>query len=128
MIKTHTHTLFLSLSLSVCLSNSHIPHMLTAVQEQERQRLEALYGDRAKYIIRRKEMRERQVITSWQPKKKISREAMDELRELRQANPEWYTPSRLADRYGISLEAVVRILHSKFVKQERSNHNNNNNA
>ena len=48
------------------------------------------------------------------PSKRISREAMATLRLLRQTDPEHNTIAALARRFGISVEAVVRILKSKY--------------
>src|SRR5262245_54861219 len=51
----------------------------------------------------------------WSPPRKISREAMDGLRELHAFDPEMFTTPVLADKFRISPEAVRRILKSKWV-------------
>jgi hypothetical protein len=51
----------------------------------------------------------------WSPPRKISREAMDGLRELHAFDPELFTTPVLADKFRISPEAVRRILKSKWV-------------
>jgi hypothetical protein len=51
----------------------------------------------------------------WSPPRKISREAMDGLRELHSFDPELFTTPVLADKFRISPEAVRRILKSKWV-------------
>lgn len=53
----------------------------------------------------------------WRPTKKLSRDQMEQLRFLNQQLPETHGISRLSKMYGISVEAVVRILKSKFVKK-----------
>ncbi|KAG8851779.1 Required for respiratory growth protein 9 mitochondrial [Serendipita sp. 405] len=50
----------------------------------------------------------------WNPSKKVSREAMDAIRELHKADPEKYPSWVLAQRFNISPEAARRILKSKW--------------
>jgi len=50
----------------------------------------------------------------WNPSKKVSREAMDGIRELYKADPDKYPTWVLAQRFTISPEAVRRILKSKW--------------
>lgn len=50
----------------------------------------------------------------WSPPRKISRDAMDGLRQLRALDPETFTTEVLAERFKISPEAVRRILKSKW--------------
>ncbi|KAH9941601.1 uncharacterized protein BXZ73DRAFT_41862 [Epithele typhae] len=50
----------------------------------------------------------------WAPPRKISREAMDALRELHRLDPEQFSTPSLASRFRISAEAVRRILKSKW--------------
>lgn len=50
----------------------------------------------------------------WSPPRKLSREAMDGLRELHKIDPEKFSTPILADRFRISPEAVRRILKSKW--------------
>ena len=50
----------------------------------------------------------------WAPPKKLSREAMDALRQLHRIDPHQFTTALLADRFRISPEAVRRILKSKW--------------
>ncbi|KXN82199.1 Required for respiratory growth protein 9, mitochondrial [Leucoagaricus sp. SymC.cos] len=52
--------------------------------------------------------------TGWSPPRKLSREAMDGLRELHRYDPENFTTPVLAERFHISPEAVRRILKSKW--------------
>jgi hypothetical protein len=51
---------------------------------------------------------------AWAPPKRISREAMDLVRSLAQADPKVYTTPALAAKFKISPEAVRRILRSNF--------------
>lgn len=50
----------------------------------------------------------------WSPPRKLSREAMDGLRELHRFNPEMFSTPVLAEKFRISPEAVRRILKSKW--------------
>ncbi|KAF9485058.1 hypothetical protein BDN70DRAFT_706756 [Pholiota conissans] len=50
----------------------------------------------------------------WSPPHKLSRQAMDALRDLHRADPATFTAPILADRFKISPEAVRRILKSKW--------------
>ncbi|KAJ7931322.1 hypothetical protein B0H13DRAFT_863272 [Mycena leptocephala] len=50
----------------------------------------------------------------WGPPRKLSREAMDGLRQLHRVDPERFTTPVLAERFRISPEAVRRILKSRW--------------
>lgn len=50
----------------------------------------------------------------WSPPRKLSREAMEGVRELNTMDPETFTTPVLAERFRISPEAVRRILKSKW--------------
>ena len=50
----------------------------------------------------------------WQPMKRLTHEQMDHLRNLKQMQPEEWTNQKLATKFGISLQSVIRILKSKF--------------
>eukprot|EP00052_Salpingoeca_macrocollata_P005020 m.44931 g.44931 ORF g.44931 m.44931 type:complete len:177 (+) comp14610_c0_seq1:46-576(+) len=50
----------------------------------------------------------------WTPVKKLSRPAMEHLRTLHATDPAVHTREKLAQTFGISVEAVRRILRSKF--------------
>ncbi|KAF9445804.1 hypothetical protein P691DRAFT_805200 [Macrolepiota fuliginosa MF-IS2] len=50
----------------------------------------------------------------WSPPRKLSREAMDGLRELNRFDPQKFSTPVLAERFKISPEAVRRILKSKW--------------
>ena len=50
----------------------------------------------------------------WAPPRKVSREAMDALRHLHQLDPVRFSTPLLADKFRISVEAVRRILKSKW--------------
>lgn len=52
--------------------------------------------------------------TGWSPPKKLSRQAMDGLRQLHRFDPDMFTTPVLADKFKISPEAVRRILKSKW--------------
>ncbi|KIM46868.1 hypothetical protein M413DRAFT_63945 [Hebeloma cylindrosporum] len=50
----------------------------------------------------------------WLPPRKLSREAMDSLRQLHRASPEQFNVTMLSEQFKISPEAVRRILKSKW--------------
>ncbi|KAF8814787.1 hypothetical protein BYT27DRAFT_7205759 [Phlegmacium glaucopus] len=50
----------------------------------------------------------------WAPPRKLSREAMDAVRQLYRLDPEKFNTPMIADRFKISPEAVRRILKSKW--------------
>ncbi|KAJ9116339.1 hypothetical protein QFC22_004779 [Naganishia vaughanmartiniae] len=50
----------------------------------------------------------------WEPTKKISIPAMQGLRELHASDPQTFTHGVLGEKFGISREAVARILRSRF--------------
>lgn len=50
----------------------------------------------------------------WSPPKKLSRQAMDGLRQLHRFDPDMFTTPVLADKFKVSPEAVRRILKSKW--------------
>ncbi|KAJ7512627.1 hypothetical protein B0H11DRAFT_1946587 [Mycena galericulata] len=50
----------------------------------------------------------------WNPPRKLSREAMDGLRQLHRVDPATFTTPVLAERFRISPEAVRRILKSRW--------------
>ncbi|KAI9244978.1 hypothetical protein BDA99DRAFT_528660 [Phascolomyces articulosus] len=51
----------------------------------------------------------------WQPKKRLSRIAMNQLRDLNAMAPEQYDIPALSEKFHISQEAVRRIIKSKFI-------------
>ncbi|EMD35540.1 hypothetical protein CERSUDRAFT_37972, partial [Gelatoporia subvermispora B] len=50
----------------------------------------------------------------WAPPRKLSREAMEGLRQMHKMDPEIYTTPVLAAKFRISPEAVRRVLKSKW--------------
>lgn len=50
----------------------------------------------------------------WNPPRKLSREAMDGLRQLHHVDPEKFNTPVLAERFKISPEAVRRILRTRW--------------
>jgi len=50
----------------------------------------------------------------WAPPRKLSREAMDAVRQLHRLDPEKFNTPMIADKFKISPEAVRRILKSKW--------------
>lgn len=56
--------------------------------------------------------------SGWQPRKKLSPDAMDGIRALHAKDPETYKTATLADQFKISPEAIRRILKSKWRPSE----------
>ncbi|KAJ9100977.1 hypothetical protein QFC19_005373 [Naganishia cerealis] len=56
----------------------------------------------------------------WEPTKKLSIPAMQGLRELYRSDPQTFNQAVLSEKFGISREAVGRIIHSKFRDQQPS--------
>jgi hypothetical protein len=50
----------------------------------------------------------------WAPPRKLSREAMDAVRQLHRLDPKKFNTPMIADKFKISPEAVRRILKSKW--------------
>ncbi|KAK0192809.1 hypothetical protein F5146DRAFT_873895, partial [Armillaria mellea] len=65
------------------------------------------------YARHRKTMKQR-FPEGWNPPRKISREAMDGLRELHQFDPGKFCTTVLADKFKISPDAVRRILKGRW--------------
>ena len=65
-------------------------------------------------IIAHKAAMKKSFPNGWNPPKKLSREAMEGLRTLRDHDPETFTTAILANRFKISPEAVRRILKSRW--------------
>ncbi|KYQ89724.1 neugrin domain-containing protein [Tieghemostelium lacteum] len=55
----------------------------------------------------------------WEPKVKLSRKEMDELRGFHKSDPYVYTYENLSKYYGIAKEAVHRILTSKYQPDQK---------
>ena len=52
--------------------------------------------------------------TGWNPRKKLSPDALDGIRALHHQQPEVYTTEILANEFEVSAEAIRRILKSKW--------------
>ena len=70
-------------------------------------------GTPREYKAHRETMR-KEFPQGWAPPRKISREAMDAVRQLHRLDPEKFNTPMIADRFKISPEAVRRILKSKW--------------
>ncbi|KZV67894.1 hypothetical protein PENSPDRAFT_635186 [Peniophora sp. CONT] len=55
----------------------------------------------------------------WAPPRKLSRDAMDALRDLHTTDPTAFTTEVLADRFQVSPEAVRRILRSRWAPSDQ---------
>jgi hypothetical protein len=53
-------------------------------------------------------------VNRWSPTKKLSIPTMAGIRALHQRDPTTYTPQHLSLQFGVSFEAIKRILKSKF--------------
>ncbi|RIB04445.1 hypothetical protein C2G38_2149024 [Gigaspora rosea] len=60
-------------------------------------------------------IQERIMFQKWCPRKRVSREVMDNIRLLYHQSPEENNPKKLSQQFKISPESVRRILHSKFI-------------
>ncbi|MCJ1313299.1 Required for respiratory growth protein 9 mitochondrial [Agyrium rufum] len=56
--------------------------------------------------------------TGWNPRKRLSPDALDGIRALHSQHPELYTTAALADQFQVSPEAIRRILKSKWRPDE----------
>jgi len=70
------------------------------------------------WVIHRRTLREL-FPNGWAPHRKVSRTAMDGIRELHRIDPERFTTPFLADRFRVSPEAIRRILKSNWVPETR---------
>jgi len=65
-------------------------------------------------VTRHREAIRKSFPEGWSPPRKLSREAMDILRQLHRTDPETFSTPILAERFKISPEAIRRILKSKW--------------
>lgn len=72
--------------------------------------------DLPEYIKRKRTLQKKHGNTPWNPKRRLSREDMDKLRQLKEIFPNYKTID-LSKIFRISPEAVRRILKSKFEKE-----------
>jgi len=68
------------------------------------------------WVVHRRTLRE-SFPNGWAPPRKVSRSAMDGIRELHRIDPKKFTTPFLADRFRVSPEAIRRILKSKWVPE-----------
>ncbi|KFH72764.1 hypothetical protein MVEG_03053 [Podila verticillata NRRL 6337] len=59
-------------------------------------------------------IKEKMLGKTWNPQRKLSRQAMDEVRYLRKQFPEEWTAQKLADHFNVASESIVRILKTNF--------------
>lgn len=52
--------------------------------------------------------------TQWSPKKRVSRETMEKIRALAFRQPDVYDSIKLSQEFKLSVEAIRRILKSKY--------------
>lgn len=57
----------------------------------------------------------RQMTPQGPPERRLTRDAMEEIRYLRQNQPEEWTVERLAEGFSVSKDVISRVLRSKFV-------------
>ncbi|KAI8375403.1 hypothetical protein EDC96DRAFT_497097 [Choanephora cucurbitarum] len=55
----------------------------------------------------------------WLPKKRVSRPTMDKIRLLAALQPSIYNPVRISQEFKLSVEAVKRILKSKYLPTQK---------
>ncbi|KAI7864902.1 hypothetical protein BDF14DRAFT_1830020 [Spinellus fusiger] len=51
----------------------------------------------------------------WNPKKRVSRDTMTKIRHLASFDPILHTPANLSSSFKLSIEAIARILRSKYM-------------
>lgn len=69
---------------------------------------------REPWQIQKRALREKFQDGSWDPRKKVSPDAMEGIRALHAQYPKWFPTAVLADQFKVSPEAIRRILKSKW--------------
>ncbi|KAG8895058.1 Required for respiratory growth protein 9 mitochondrial [Tulasnella sp. 403] len=65
-----------------------------------------------------REAMKRRFPDGWNPKRKLSRDVMDQLRAMHRQDPETHSTENLANQFKVSPEAVRRILRSRWAPNE----------
>jgi hypothetical protein len=55
---------------------------------------------------------------TWKPRKRLTWQQMEEMRDLKAHNPDMWTIAKLGQRFYVSQAAVMKILKSQFVPAE----------
>ena len=84
----------------------------TATEDQK------VFAPREPWQVQKKALGEKFGETGWQPRKRLSPDALDGIRALHSQYPEDYSTSKLADQFKVSPEAIRRILKSKWRPSE----------
>lgn len=71
-------------------------------------------GEKEMWMIQKKSLKEK-FKEGWNPRKKLSPDAMQGIRGLHEQDPEKYSTELLAEQFKISPEAIRRILKSKWL-------------
>lgn len=95
-------------------SSSHAPPPQSLSSLQKGPRLDPLPKP---YLAHRERMKQK-FPQGWNPPKRISREAMDQVRALHKMDPQRHSTEMLAGQFRISPEAVRRILRSRWTPEE----------
>ncbi|KAH7061211.1 hypothetical protein B0J12DRAFT_553139, partial [Macrophomina phaseolina] len=70
------------------------------------------------WMVQKEALKEKFGKEGWQPRKKLSPDAMDGIRQLHASDPDTYTTPVLANEFKVSPEAIRRILKSKWRPKE----------
>ena len=81
-------------------------------------RAEILSNPREQWQIQKKALTKKFGVFGWQPRKRLSPDALDGIRSLHAHDPEKHSTSALADQFKVSPEAIRRILKSKWRPNE----------
>ncbi|EKG10978.1 Neugrin-related protein [Macrophomina phaseolina MS6] len=73
---------------------------------------------KAPWMVQKEALKEKFGKEGWQPRKKLSPDAMDGIRQLHASDPDTYTTPVLANEFKVSPEAIRRILKSKWRPKE----------
>ena len=76
------------------------------------------FAPREPWQVQKKALGEKFGESGWQPRKRLSPDALDGIRALHSQYPEDYSTSKLADHFKVSPEAIRRILKSKWRPSE----------
>ena len=76
------------------------------------------FAPRELWQVQKKALGEKFGESGWQPRKRLSPDALDGIRALHAQYPEDYSTSKLADHFKVSPEAIRRILKSKWRPSE----------
>ena len=97
-----------------------IPKQELATRNKSRGQEDVKLGKKAKepWQIQKGALKEKFGAENWNPRKKLSPDAMEGIRALHKADPETFKTPVLADQFKVSPESIRRILKSKWQPNE----------